>query len=32
MVGAPFKPFFGLSGIHGTRPGMSTMLRSGSKA
>jgi hypothetical protein len=20
-LGAPFKPFFGLSGIHGTRPG-----------
>ena len=32
MVGAPFKPFFGLSGIHGTRPGMSTTLRSSSTA
>jgi hypothetical protein len=21
-VGAPFKPFFGLSGIHGPRPGV----------
>jgi hypothetical protein len=20
-LGAPFKPFFGLSGIHGSRPG-----------